>query len=258
MRVIKMYMCAKNLYKLPVIAAVCITLAGVFLFAKTKYTNPDFGKTFGRKAAQATERLAVLESAFIPCSRLCNTSNAFMQSIVFAEVMRFNQLKDDIETESLRTLYVQLGEEYANFSIGLFQMKPTFAVQVEEKAKLLLPDSIYNELQLAYTAVTPENIRAERVDRLQDTDWQLVYLTAFICICNLLYKDAAFTNDIARLQWYATVYNAGFNKTDAYISKKIKEDNFYLSQQMPGNKFKYAAIAAWYYTQKNNGTKKPM
>lgn len=59
-----------------------------------------------------------------------------LQAIVFPEIMRYNGLKDGIETESLRTLYVQFGEDYADFSIGLFQMKPCFAQQ-------LLPDSLY-------------------------------------------------------------------------------------------------------------------
>ncbi|MFM9907700.1 MAG: hypothetical protein ACKVOW_00055 [Chitinophagaceae bacterium] len=250
-------MFAKKLYKLTAITLLCFGAIAISVLAKNKYSDPDFGKTFDSKSVIATKQLAALEKKFTLCNSICNKSNAFMQSIVFAEVMRFSQLKDDIETESLRTLYVQLGEEYANFSIGLFQMKPSFAAQVEEKAKQLLPDSIYNELQLAYTATIPENIRTERVERLQDADWQLIYLTAFICICNVVYKDNVFTNDRTRLQWYATVYNAGFDKSDVYITQKIDQDNFYLSQHMPGKKFKYAAIAAWYFIQQNSTIKQP-
>jgi hypothetical protein len=165
--------------------------------------------------------------------------------------MRYNSLKDDIETESLRTLYVQFGASYANFSIGIFQMKPTFAEEVETKAKQLLADSINKELQLAYTAADAEGIRRERVERLQDEDWQLVYLTAFIAVCNNIYQHKVFSSATEKLQWYATVYNAGFEQTDEYISKKIKQDNFYLEQGMPDKKFKYAAIAAWFYCKVN-------
>jgi hypothetical protein len=252
MPAIKMYMFVKKLYKLITAIAICVAVAVLFVFAKSKYTNPDFGKTFGSKATKAAARLAAMEQNFILCSNLCKQNNVFIKSIVFPEVMRFDALKDDIETESLRTLYVQLGNEYANFSIGLFQMKPSFAEQVEIKAKQLLPGGIYNELQLHYTAATEEGIRAIRVDRLQDAEWQMVYLTAFICICNKIYGHKIFNNDIEKLQWYATVYNAGFDKTGAYITKKIKQDNFYLAQQMPGKKFKYAAIAAWYYSTQNH------
>ena len=172
-----------------------------------------------------------------------------MQSIVFPEVMRYSSLKDGIEAESLRTLYVQLGAAYANFSIGLFQMKPTFAEQVEIKSKQLLPDSIYKELQMVYTSTDQQSIRQQRVERLLDEDWQLVYLCAFISICNKNYEHKTFSSPTEKIQWYATVYNAGFNKTETYINNKIKQDNFYLNQDMPGKKFKYAAIASWFYNK---------
>lgn len=247
--VIKKFTPAKKFYKTSLAIFVCVCLCGLFVFAKNEYTKSDFGETFGRKAANARKVLYSLSDDFGLCSKLCNKSSRFMQALVFPEVMRFSSLKDDIETESLRTLYVQLGEEYANFSIGLFQMKPSFAQQVEQKAILLLGDSINHELQLCITAANASAEREERINRLQDKDWQLIYLTAFICICDKIYSYKDFMNEADQLQWYATVYNAGFNKTDAYISKKVVQENFYLNQGMPDKKFKYAAIAGWFYSQ---------
>ncbi len=246
---LKKYISVKRIYKVFFLSVICVAL---FSYAKKQYTNPDFEKTFGSKAKKAKEKLQNLNASFELCSKLCSSSTLFMQSIVFPEVMRYNSIKDGIEAESLRTLYVQFGEEYANFSIGLFQMKPTFAVLVESKAKQLLPDSIFKELQLIYDQTDEEIIRAQRVERLQDNDWQLIYLTAFICICNQTCKQKIFITEKEKLQWYATVYNAGFNRTDEYITKKIKQDNFYLEQGMPGKKFKYAAIATWYYNMQNH------
>jgi hypothetical protein len=243
-----MFISAKNAYKAIGLLIICII---VFSYAKKEYTNADFGKTFGSKATAAKIKLQKLNESFVLCSKLCNESPLFMQSIVFPEVMRYNSLKDDIETESLKTLYVQFGQEYANFSVGIFQMKPTFAVQVETKAKQLLPESIYKELQLTYDETDEELIREKRVERLQDNEWQLVYLTAFICICNEINKQKQFLSKQEKLQWYSTMYNAGFDKTNEYISKKIEQENFYLQQGMPNKKFKYAAIAAWYHFNYN-------
>lgn len=242
-----MFIYVKKLYK--IIAAIIIALVICLAFIYAKYSRTDFGKTFGPKAIAAEKKLKTMQDNFTLCSKLCNADVKFIQGIVFPEVMRYNSLKDDVEAESLRTLYVQFGAAYANFSIGLFQMKPTFAAQVETKAKQLLPDSILKELQLQYQATGEEAIRQQRVDRLQDEDWQMVYLTAFICICNKTYANKNFISATEKLQWYATVYNAGFDKTDSFISNKIKQDNFYLSQNMPGKKFKYAAIAAWFYNK---------
>jgi hypothetical protein len=241
-----MFTSAKRFYSLLFVVQVGVLATG-FVYLKQWYTNPDFGATFGTKADRAIEKLVQKKEGFALCAPLCGVSTRFMEALVFPEVMRYNSIKDGIETESLRTLYVQFGSDYANFSIGLFQMKPTFAVAVETKAKQLLPDSIYKELQLEYTASGTEDIRQERVERLQDDDYQLVYLTAFIAICNKIYQHKNFATETDQLQWYATVYNAGFDKTDAYISQKINQENFYLQQGMPGKKFRYAAIAAWYY-----------
>jgi hypothetical protein len=240
------FICAKKFYSLLVIGLVLL-LTISFVYIKKRAANPDFGNTFGNKAAKAAAILETQKTNFDTCAKLCGVSSRFMQAIVFPEVMRYNSLKDGIEAESLRTLYVQFGEDYANFSIGLYQMKPSFAETVETKAKQLLPGSTYNELQLEYTATSDEDIRMERVERLQDNDYQLIYLTAFVGICNTLYRDKYFSNETEKLQWYATVYNAGFDKPDSYISAKIKQDNFYLQQGMPEKKFRYAAVAGWYF-----------
>lgn len=245
-----MFTYVKRKYKVIAVTTGVLLICTGFYFAKKIYSDPDFGKTFGPKAIIAEKKLVALEQNFTVCAAICKNNSRFIQSIVFPEVMRYNSLKDGIEAESLRTLYVELGEEYANFSIGLFQMKPTFAVQVEEKAEQLLPAGINKELQLAYSVTEQTQVRRERVNRLQDDDWQMVYLTAFICICEKLYAHKTFTNDTEKMQWFATVYNAGFERTDDYITKKITASNFYLQSGMPGKKYNYAAIAKWYYTKK--------
>jgi hypothetical protein len=224
-----------------------VTIIVLFVFAKRQYSDADPGNSFGTKAVSAEARLLAMKDRFGVCAGACNKNAAFMQAIVFPELMRYSTLKDGIESESLRVLYVQLGKAYADFSVGPFQMKPSFAEEVETKAKALLPDSIYNELQLRYDTSDEETTRSQRLKRLLDEDWQLIYLTAFISVCDTVYQHKLFSSAPEKLQWYATVYNAGFNRTDAFIEKKIAEDNFYFEQQMPGKKFKYAAIATWFY-----------
>jgi hypothetical protein len=245
----KMFIYAKKLYKIVALVLTVFVLCLAFIFAKEKYTRVSFGKAFEAKANTAALKLYSMREDFKTCAALCNADYTFMQSIVFPEVMRYNSIKDGIEAESLRTLYVQFGADYANFSIGLFQMKPTFAELVEQKSKQWLPVNIYKELQLDYNSNDEEDIRMQRLERLQDEDWQMVYLTAFICLCNKMYVNKIFSSQKEKLQWYATVYNAGFDKKENYISQKIQQDNFYLNQGMPEKKFKYAAIAGWYYNK---------
>lgn len=224
-----------------------ILLYLVFAFAKRQYANTDFGEEFYAKAGEAKKKLDRLDTSFALCARICNSQNVLLKAIVFPEVMRYSEWKDDIETESLRVLYVQFGKEYADFSVGIFQMKPSFVEQLEQEARLLLPADIYNELQLNYKTGDEQNIRQQRIDRLRDADWQLVYLTAFVALCNHLYKGRYFSSELERLQWYATVYNAGLNRSDEYIAKKISQEQFYFIQGMPGKKFRYAALAGYGY-----------
>ena len=242
-----MYTSAKKIYRVIAAGLIVSAVCALSAYAFNRYTNNDFGEDFEPKSAIAIRKLAVMNGQFETCGKLAGTDAKFMQAIVFPEVMRFNFLKDGIEAESLRSLYVQFGREYANFSIGLFQMKPSFAEMVETRSALLLPDSITREFGFSYDPGEEAAIRRERVNRLCDPEWQLVYLTAFTCLCNELFKDRKFDSPTDKLQWYATVYNAGFDHSNAYIKQKVLEENFYFGKQMPGKKFRYAALASWYY-----------
>jgi hypothetical protein len=243
-----MFIYARRIYNRALLMlTIALVLFAFFVYAKKKYAATAFGKEFYAKAEQARNRLDQLNTAFELCAGICHTKKQLLKAIVFPEVMRYSEWKDDIETESLRVLYVQFGKEYADFSVGLFQMKPSFAEQVEEKARLLLPVNIYNELQLGYQSNDAQIIRQERIDRLRDADWQLVYLTSFVALCNEWYKDHCFSSELERLQWYATVYNAGLDRSNEYIAKKISQEQFYFIQGMPGKKFRYAALATYAY-----------
>ena len=53
------------------------------------------------------------------------------EAIVFPELIRYSRWQDEIETAAVNGLYVLQGTSGANFSIGRFQMKPSFAEEVE-------------------------------------------------------------------------------------------------------------------------------
>jgi hypothetical protein len=55
-------------------------------------------------------------------------------AVIFPELVRYSALRDKMEITLLKALYINLGEDYANFSIGQFQMKPSFAEIIREKA----------------------------------------------------------------------------------------------------------------------------
>jgi hypothetical protein len=61
-----------------------------------------------------------------------NQNNMPVLSIVFPEIIRYNAFKDFLETKTLEWLYVEYGKDKADFSIGLFQMKPSFVEKLEK------------------------------------------------------------------------------------------------------------------------------
>ena len=52
-------------------------------------------------------------------------------AVVFPEIVRYSDLEDLIQIRALKVLYVQYGRKYADFSVGHFQMKPSFIEQLE-------------------------------------------------------------------------------------------------------------------------------
>ena len=59
-------------------------------------------------------------------------------AVVFPELVRYSALRDKMEITLLKALYINLGDNYANFSIGQFQMKPSFAEMICEQANSVL------------------------------------------------------------------------------------------------------------------------
>ena len=52
-------------------------------------------------------------------------------AVVFPELVRYSALRDYMETAAVKALYLQKGVKGADFSIGRFQMKPSFAEDIE-------------------------------------------------------------------------------------------------------------------------------
>ncbi|HMR44504.1 MAG TPA: hypothetical protein PKC40_11755, partial [Saprospiraceae bacterium] len=69
---------------------------------------------------------------------ICATANRFKQNprevmaVVFPEMIRYNLVKDFFETSALELIYANLGSREVDFSIGIFQMKPSFIEKLED------------------------------------------------------------------------------------------------------------------------------
>lgn len=160
--------------------------------------------------------------------------------IVAPEVSRYSQISDATETFALYTLYVQ--GKVSDFSIGVFQMKPSFAVSIEEevaKCDYLKP---YKELIIHEK--TDRSVRYERVERLSSLRWQLVYLCAFIEIARSKTSNISFNTTEEKLKYWATLYNAGLHASENKIYCLYEIDGF---PRFSSNSFNYANICVEFY-----------
>jgi hypothetical protein len=175
----------------------------------------------------------------------------FVLAVIFPELIRYSSITDYIQVKGLEVLYIQYGKDYADFSVGLFQMKPSFAVYIESD---ILKYNLVNKYTLL-SALKPDlsetiDSRRERIIRLKDESGQLLYLIAFIRIMDTLYQDSAFHSTEEKLIFYATAYNTGYFKNETEIRKEISRKSFYRGMTSMSTKYNYSEIALSYYLLK--------
>ena len=131
-------------------------------------------------------------------------------SIVFPEITRWEKDKDVIEIFINEEVYVRGGSKIGNFSIGYFQMKPSFIEQIED---YISDNEEFTDLkELVLNNTNSQINRKERIQRLKSIEWQLRYAHAFWAICNHRFKNLRFSNPNEKIRWMATAYNTGFMK----------------------------------------------
>ncbi|MDD8016704.1 MAG: hypothetical protein PHX45_13570, partial [Acidobacteriota bacterium] len=167
-------------------------------------------------------------------------------------IIRFRALEDEIAVRTLKVLYVQYGRKYADFSIGYFQMKPSFAEQVERDF-----DRLFSAEEKAGAGGTlikggdNAGARAERVRRLDDPAGQVRYLRLFMLVMDRMHGSAAFRNDHDRLRFYAAAYNSGYARSEEEIRRKMTLRNYHIQLIFPAKFYNYSDVAESYYNRRS-------
>lgn len=226
---------------------VLLALFGLAWSSAQSGQDEDYRKIFGRNYKNS---VAFVQSnrKYDAALRSGGIDRAFAWAIVFPELIRWSALSDVIETSNLRTLYVQFGAKYSDFSVGRFQMKPSFAETLESDYNRLIDQAVKDKIRLPAfkTADTVENRRA-RVARLTDMDGQIGYLIAFILVMEKLYAGETWTDDEAKLRFFATGYNAGYRSGAAVLKKESVLRRFHTGIIFSKPAYCYADIAVDFY-----------
>jgi len=228
------------------------TLSLIFITAPAISQVPDLRKTDYQAIFGEDYEFAV---NFIECHQWMSDSlekkglePGFILSIVFPELVRYSSIINYIQVKGLEVLYVQYGTDYADFSVGYFQLKPSFAEQIE--SDLLKYDLLEKFPSLSTLQPDLSNAvetRESRMLRITDEHYQLLYLEAFIRIMDFLYPKLNDKSSAEKVLFYSTAYNTGYFKNEDDIIREIHRERFYRGLFPDSEKYSYSDISLDYY-----------
>ena len=171
-------------------------------------------------------------------------------SIIFPELVRYSALQDKMEITLLKTLYVNLGEDYADFSIGQFQMKPSFAELIREKVSAVTGQKSEISFKNLSDYDDIKDFRKSIVSDLEDPKSQICYLIAFIKICERNFNRDR-KDEMSVIKFLATAYNFGIDKNEKEIEHMIGKKIFN-TKLIKTENYSYADVALFWYKQYNS------
>ncbi len=169
-------------------------------------------------------------------------------SVVFPELIRYSALQDLIETAAIRALYLQGGTRGADFSIGRFQMKPSFAEALEHD---WMQTGLRHEYEIYFDPADNIYARRARIRRLDNPEWQCIYLALFLKLLYRRFPELANEEMTEQVRFCATAYNSSFRGTYQEIREKSPR-RFFHTDFMPTAGtvyYSYSDIAASYYKE---------
>lgn len=128
------------------------------------------------------------------------------EAVIFPELIRYGLFQDKVETGAVKALYISKGAGGCDFSIGRFQMKPSFA---EELEKRWMRSGMARRYGLYFDTKDNETARRIRISRLEKEEWQCVYLAVFLKMLYLDYESIGTLPEKNQVRLAATAYNRG-------------------------------------------------
>ncbi len=171
------------------------------------------------------------------------------EAIVFPELIRYSKWQDEIERAAVNGLYVSKGREGADFSIGHFQMKPSFAEEVEQAWN---HSSLSKEYGFVFNLQPNNEARRSRIRRLSTMQGQCRYLAIFIRLLQQRHPQLSQLPAKEQVRFLATAYNRSFSASFQQIQKMQHERHFHTDviKTRRTRLYVYADIAASFFSIK--------
>jgi len=227
----------------------------LFLLVFLCSTQPlNYATIFGEDYQKAQRFCSEQQAAFVAKAQTYGLSAETLQAIVFPELIRYNRFQNFFETKALEWAYIEGGAQVADFSIGHFQMKPSFVETLEQEVhKDTMLQKQFAQL-FDYQQKTKKEKRKIRLERLQELDYQLDYLCCFLVVCQARHATTLQQqNQEEKIKFYATAYNSGWQQSAKAIKRWMQRPTFpYGADYPPPQQYVYADIA-WSFVAKEEG-----
>ena len=180
---------------------------------------------------------------------LFDVDSRIAEAIVFPELIRYSMWQDQIERAAVNGLYVSKGREGADFSIGRFQMKPSFAENVEQAWNA---SSLAQEYGFSFNMADNNEARRSRIRRLSTMQGQCRYLAIFIRLQQQRHPLLSQLSLKKQVRLLATAYNRSFTASWNSLRKMQYECHFHTDVIKTRNThfYCYADIAVAYFCKK--------
>lgn len=233
------------------IRSISVLMIILSLYGRLPAQEPDYKAIFGEDWLQAEIFVSENRHWMEPVLEKNNVPYNIAIAVIFPELVRYSALRDKMEITLLKALYVNLGDEYANFSIGRFQIKPSFAslIRIESSGfpgrrsdiRFRQPDEFDNI----------SNYRKSIIVDLEDPKTQFNYLIAFFKICEKKYRTGRMGTE-EKIRFLATAYNYGIDKDRNQIESMI-DRKFFSTKIIKSVTYCYSDISLYWYRQKTGG-----
>lgn len=219
----------------------CIAVLFFLLPAVGSGQGKRYAERYAGECREALDFWELHKADFEVAAKKAGVSPRFLFAVVAPEVSQFGSLMNKAQTYTLKVLYAQNGKAYADFSIGMFQMKPSFVEQLEVcvgKDKTLLAE--FPDVRLPADS---RDTRVERIKRLDSLEWQMTYLTLFCRVVEWRFSNTSFATEEDKLRFYANAYNRGFHLSE----ERLRQEGKPYFPAFARQKFRYADVALWFY-----------
>jgi hypothetical protein len=222
-----------------------ILVISIFLEKPSSPQQSDYSEIFDGDWQKALEFIEENNSWIKPSLEKYDISYREAVAVIFPELVRYSAIRDKMEITLLKTLYRNLGEDYADFSVGVFQVKPSFA----EKIRIMAPDVMGKKTRNLFKKRSSykydHDYRAAIIIDLENPQKEFNYIIAFFAICRDRFNNDQMDEE-SKIKFLATAYNTGFWKSREEIMK-MEEKKFFNTKLFKTENYSYADVALYWY-----------